>query len=341
MTKPSIHKKITIHEIARISGLSTATIDRVLNQRPGVRESTRLRVEAAIAQSQQAQQQELATQRIAFIIEAGSSFAQTVREAMEQLQTYYPRISFSFDSVPGYQFDPASFCPLIAARSAEADAIILVSRDHVQVNSEVRKAISNGVPVIALVTDLPSASAYVGVDEVSAGANAALFIGRMARSEAKKLLFVASATYRCQEEREMGFRRVIRSDFPGLEIEETFISNDESDKTYALMTKFLAKNPGTVGIYNSAGGNRGIARAIKEAQLAQDIVFVGHDLTEHTQKLLEQGDMDVVFSYDMKRVVKQAIDIASQPLEKISSSRIILPLITYTRYSWFGDINPL
>ena len=34
----------TITEIARASGCSTATVDRVLNERPGVREVTRKRV---------------------------------------------------------------------------------------------------------------------------------------------------------------------------------------------------------------------------------------------------------------------------------------------------------
>ena len=39
----------TVHDIADKAGVSLATVDRVLNDRPGVRGVTRARVEAAIA----------------------------------------------------------------------------------------------------------------------------------------------------------------------------------------------------------------------------------------------------------------------------------------------------
>lgn len=42
--------KPTVHDIAERAGVSLATIDRVLNMRPGVHAATRARVEAAIAE---------------------------------------------------------------------------------------------------------------------------------------------------------------------------------------------------------------------------------------------------------------------------------------------------
>ena len=41
--------KPTVHDIARLAGVSLATVDRVLNGRPGVRSVTRERVNEAIA----------------------------------------------------------------------------------------------------------------------------------------------------------------------------------------------------------------------------------------------------------------------------------------------------
>ena len=42
-------QKPTVHDIARRAGVSLATVDRVLNARPGVRAKTVARVQAAVA----------------------------------------------------------------------------------------------------------------------------------------------------------------------------------------------------------------------------------------------------------------------------------------------------
>ena len=42
--------KPTVHDIARSAGVSLATVDRVLNGRPGVRRVTQQKVEGAIAE---------------------------------------------------------------------------------------------------------------------------------------------------------------------------------------------------------------------------------------------------------------------------------------------------
>ena len=41
-------KRATVHDLARAAGVSLATVDRVLNRRPGVRPATISKVEAAI-----------------------------------------------------------------------------------------------------------------------------------------------------------------------------------------------------------------------------------------------------------------------------------------------------
>lgn len=335
MTDDNLTKRPTIQEIARISGLSTATVDRVLNQRPGVRENTRLRVEEAIRKSM-AQRGTAAIKKVAFVIEAGSSFIGLVKTALERVKIRYPQIAATFDSVPNFQREARAFCQLLSERADDSDAIVLVSREEVLVNSVVRDAGARGVPVICLTSDLPHSAAYVGADEVSAGANAAWFMGRMLAVQPAKVLFVTSASYRTQEEREMGFRRVMRTEFPHLDVHEKLSSNDESEETYQLMKHYLRQNPDVAGVYNLAGGNRGIARALNEAGLTGKVIFIGHELTEHSRKLLERGEMDIVFAHDMDREVAACIQL----IEKISrgepvETANIMPLLVFTKYSRF------
>jgi LacI family transcriptional regulator len=45
-----LRRRATVHDVARAAGVSLATVDRVLNGRPGVRAATAEKVEAAIAE---------------------------------------------------------------------------------------------------------------------------------------------------------------------------------------------------------------------------------------------------------------------------------------------------
>ena len=326
-------KKLTIQDIARISGLSTATVDRVLNNRPGVRKSTRLRVEEALKQPLLPEPPE--TKHIAFVIDAGTSFIDIVHTALNNVQAHYPHITFTFDSVPSSQRDQHTFCQLLTARIADSDGIVLVSREDVLVNSVVREARLENVPIVCLTSDLPHSAACIGPDEVSTGANAAWFMGRMLPPQPARVLFVASTTYRAQEEREMGFRRVMRSEFPHLDMIEKINANDESAETYQIMKEVLAQNANVAGIYNLAGGNRGIARALREAGLSGKTIFIGHELTEHTQKLLERGEMDIVFAHDMEREIRDCICTIEDLLQGKTVTRSFCHSLMYTQHSRF------
>jgi LacI family transcriptional regulator len=114
--------------------------------------------------------------------------------------------------------------------SEESDGLILVAREHPAINAAVRAVVARGVPVVCLTSDLPSSgrTAYVGSDQFASGSAAGWFCGRfLPRSVPGKVLFVYSVPFRCQLDREQGFRQVLRTEFAGLTIDEK-VSSDES-----------------------------------------------------------------------------------------------------------------
>ena len=50
MSEIDIKRRATVHDVARAAGVSLATVDRVLNGRPGVRPVTADKVVAAVAE---------------------------------------------------------------------------------------------------------------------------------------------------------------------------------------------------------------------------------------------------------------------------------------------------
>jgi LacI family transcriptional regulator len=329
----------TVAEIAELAGLGTATVDRVINDRPGVREKTRSRVMAAIKELQESQelQPDLPVQRIAFICEAGSSFITIIEREVKKFIREHTEYRFTFDSIPNIQVNAERFSALIHSRSKECEGIILVSRDEAKVNRAVRGAVDRGVPVICLTTDLPNSrrTAYVGVDQVSTGATAAWLMGKMLPKKSGKILLLFSANYRTQEEREIGFRRVLRTEYPHLHILERVNFNDEAEGAYMSVRKYLLEHEPMAGIYNMAGGNRGVARALKEFGLSDRVLFVGHELSSFTRTLLDTGEMDIVLGHDVQQEIQHCISILKKIRAGHGCNDIKTALQIYNKNSWF------
>lgn len=308
----------TIPEIARVSGVGTATVDRVLNARGGVREATRRRVLDALAEldAGSAPEHEVPTppparrRRIVFLTESGPSFNRTLQEAVEAHGARHPDLDLRFAAVTTADVDPVGFAQLVERTAAEADGLALVAREDLTINRAVRAVAARGVPVVCVATDLPKSGrlAFVGSDQTAAGATAAYLMGRVLGGRAGKILLVISAPYRGQEERELGFRRVLRAEFPGLDLEERVHNNDDIDDSYRNVRRYIEERGPPVGVYNVAAGNVGIARALRDAGQAGKVVFVGHELNANSRALLESGGMDFVIGHDVDREVALGVE---------------------------------
>jgi LacI family transcriptional regulator len=327
----------TIAEIARAAGVGTATVDRVLNGRSSVREATRKKVQAALDRLAKPDAA-AATRpwRIAFLSDSGVSFAETLRTAVEEMAQARPDAIYPFTAVATSQVDPVKFANLIERTAEQSDALIVVAREDLTINRAIRNVVARRIPVICLTTDLPNSgrAAYVGNDQAGAGATAAYLMGQVVGNRSGKILLVYSAPYRGQEERELGFRRVLRSEFPLLEVDERVNSNDETEVVFCNVMRYIEDHGAPAGIYNTAGGNIGIGRALEESGLAGKTVFIGHELNANSRMLLEAGVMHFAIGHDVGAEVAQAIDVAIAQIEKRS---LVPPPPTrvriYTKYS--------
>jgi len=181
-----------IREIAVQAGLSEATVDRVLNGRSGVRDSTAREVRAAIADlERQRDQVRLAgrTFLIDVVMQAPARFSSAVRAALEaELPLLRPaviRARFHF-----CETGPAGHLPetLDGIGRRGTQGIILKAPDVSEVNESVARLAARRIPVVTLVTDLPRSprTAYIGIDNRAAGATARVPHHAMARAPARR-----------------------------------------------------------------------------------------------------------------------------------------------------------
>jgi LacI family transcriptional regulator len=328
----------TILEIARASGVGTATVDRVLNGRDGVREVTRKKVLDALAALSNDGQREAVSvhRRIAFLTESGVSFNRSLQEAVADYGRARDDVDCTFTAIQTADIEPVKFAQLIERTAEEADGLVIVAREDLMINRAIRAIRGRGVPVVCVTTDLPNSDriAYVGSDQTGAGATAAYLMGRVLGERTGKILLVISAPYRGQEERELGFRRVLRSEFTHLDVEERVNSRDQVEYSYQSVRKYIQEHGPPVGIYNVAGGNLGIARALQDEGLQGKVVFIGHELNANSRMLLESGGMDFVVGHDLDREVALSVEAISayldgRPVSHTTQTKVRI----YTKYS--------
>jgi LacI family transcriptional regulator len=306
MTHPFLVK-----DIAFQAGLSTATVDRVLNERPGVRRQTTLRVKAAIEELEKQQTGAETTGRkvaIDILMETPERFSAAVREAFEaEVSTFLPtvfRCRFHFSEVMRAG-ELAQLIDRICLRGT--DGLVVKVPDVPEVVEAVRRAIGAGIPVVTLVTDLPNVArvAYAGADNRAAGETAAYLIGEYLGNDGHALVTLSSSRFRGEEEREIGFRRILRDRFPAIGITEISEGHGTDAATGNLAAAALARNADINAVYSIGGGNRAVLAAFEAAERRVRI-FVAHDLDADNRVLLRERRVTFVLHHDLRMDVRSA-----------------------------------
>lgn len=298
-----------IPDIARLAGVSTATVDRVLNQRPGVRASTVQRVMRAAVELDYVPETTgasgnaiapAAPMRLSFLLPAGHNrFIRMLGDMVGYAEEHWTPFNVHCRVEFIASFDPQELAAALRRHGKRSDGIAVMALEHPAVREAVTELAERGVPVITLISDLSNSrrAAYIGLDNRAAGRTAGYLIGRfIGAREAKVALIAGSLSYRAHEEREAGFLHVIDELFRPLQVVGLREGHDDAEQNYRQTRALLEQHPDLAGIYNIGGASDGVARALKEAGRDQKIVFIGHGLTPDTRAMLIDGSMDAVIT---------------------------------------------
>ena len=310
-----------IREIAVQAGLSEATVDRVLNNRGGVRASTVQEVRQAIQDlDRQRSQLRLGgrTFLIDLVIDAPPRFSDAVRAALEaELPALRPAVLRSRFHV----LDAAPVADLVAILdrlgSRGSHGVILKAPDVPEVTDAIARLARRDIPVVTLVTDVPGSrrAAYVGIDNRAAGATAAYLVGEwLGREPGNVMVIRSSSSFRGEDEREIGFRTTFRAAFPH-RAQVDVIDQDGRDETLrARVAAALATDGairGAYSMYSSGGVNAAVLEAFASAGRTCS-VFIAHDLNDDNSLLLRTGRLSAVLHHDLNLDMRRACQVIMQ-----------------------------
>lgn len=153
-------------------------------------------------------------------------------------------------------------------------------------------------------------------------------------SVANIAVVVEAMNYRCHEEREMGFRSVLRQRFPSLNLIEVVKRDDSAQASYEVIKTLMEDYPDIDGIYNTAGGNQGVAQALTEQGRIGKTLFVTHEFNRVTEALIRNNEVDYLITQNMKHVLLDAVDQLNAILDGRSyKQQITIPLEILCHYS--------
>lgn len=330
--------RFPIKEIALQSGISTATVDRVLNGRANVSPQARARVAAALDELAGQEAQIAARGRRVFVdvvVEAPRRFQAKIRQAADRV---LPRLSGAVLR-PRYSFaermtgaEAAAHLDRIARRGS--GGVCLKARDLPQVRAAVAGLAARRIPVVTIFTDLgaPERIAYAGLDNRAAGRTAAHLVTLATRGPGTVLTTMSDAAFAGEEARFRGFADALRERAPKLGIADASGGGGLDMDTGSRVAAALAQTGDIVAVYSMGGGNRAILAELTRRTIRPRIV-IAHDLDHDNRALLAQRRIDLVLEHDLAEDMTAAFGailhwhrlIPEPPPLRASDIRIVTP----------------
>ena len=323
-------KKTSIKKIADIASVGTATVDRVLNNRKGVKKSTKLKILDAIHFLENNNERK---KNIFLFCQSGNAYNNNLKKVLNTYLNNKKTINIDSEFILTKEKLSERLKNKIL-NSNNYDGLIVISTENSDINSIVNQFTFRNKPVITLTTDLSRTNrqAYVGSDQVAAGSTAAKLLTSLIKNKKGPILMIISQPFICQQEREQGFKKILRYDYPKIQIKETIQTTDTSEESYKHVKKYIKNNGPPLGIYNITGGNLGVADAIKDMGF-NDISFVGHELNQNTLMLLNSDRMDYIIGHDVKYELKKAVQLIGDFYKNEILKNITSNIMIFNKYN--------
>ena len=317
----------TVIDIAREAGVSLATVDRVLNERPGVRDKTIRAVSDAITRLGYVRDlaaANLARQRnyhMVFVLpDTESQFVQTMCAELETAATVASTARTEIDVIRFPAEDPHALAALLSSLPDQGvNGVAIMAPETPILRDAIRALKQRGLAVVALVSDLPNTERdrFVGIDNCAAGRTSGILMGRFLGQGAQKVAVVAqSMLLREAAERRLGFDDVIGRDFPLIQVLPTVESHGSPTQLRAVIGEVFAQNPDVRGVYLLGSGHRALLRAIDDLGLSGQLVLIGHELTPYARAALQAGKMDAVINQNVGHLVRSALRVLRAKTDK-------------------------
>jgi LacI family transcriptional regulator len=308
----------TARDLAKAAGVSLATVDRVLNDRPNVSRKAARQVNEAIerigfVRNLAAVNLARSTNyRFRFLLpQAGDQY---LREIMHEISAVNDALKSEMVSAEIVQIpieDPYLVANHLASLdAAKVEGVAIMAPESPQVRDALNRLVERGIHVVRLLSGVEQTAGidFVGIDNYAAGATAARLVGRFCRKERGSVMVIAE-TMRAQDsiERRLGFDDVINEAFPHLNVLPSLETHADKERTRRIVTRMLEYNRNVTALYVLSSEARVPITCVAEFVSLDDIVVVAHERTPFSVAALKSGEIDAIIAQNPGHAVRSAV----------------------------------
>lgn len=318
-------QKPTFQNIARLAGVGTATVERVLNGRGGVRPAL---AEKVVAAARALDYPRRLPDMHHGLLHIDVILVRPETTFFSRLSKAFARIAETLDSSVSVhrtfmaEDDPSAIAERIATPPTRRAGLILAVPDHPLIRNALATLERQGVPVLQIVTRAEGIKAdYIGIDNYAAGRTAGLLLSRMQPSAGTVVALCHSQIYQVHRDRIRGLSDYLAENpRAGLNFVAILFGADDAARSSDWLFDAFRLFPDLVGLYNAGGANASLSAVLRKHPRGSEIFFIGHELTERSAAALREGVMAVVLDQAPEAQARRAIDMMLARLGLVSEA---------------------
>ncbi|MGV8988782.1 MAG: LacI family DNA-binding transcriptional regulator [Cypionkella sp.] len=318
----------TTRDLAKAAGVSLATVDRVLNDRTGVREDTVKRVTEAIEKIgfirniSAANLARSKSYRFLFLLpRTGDQFLSELIARIAEANLGFASEGMRAEVAQIHESDPHQIANYLGALDPEAvDGVAIMAPESPQVRDAKARLVQRGIEAVSFISGQvgpgisdqidPEEEPFVGIDNHAAGATAGRLMGRFADRRPGKILVIAETmSARDSLERRLGFDEIINACYPHLSVLPSLETRGDAERTEQIIRTTFSSNPEIAGIYILSSEARLPLQAVTQTAPAGHPVIIAHERTPFTAAALMSQRIDALITQDPGHLVRSAIRI--------------------------------
>ena len=310
----------TTKDLAKAAGVSLATVDRVLNERPNVSQKTVLKVNEAIrkigfvrnlAAVNLARSKEY---RFRFLLPLAGD--QYITELLNQVEEANETLRSDMTAVQVRQIqmdDPHLVANYLASLGPEeVDGIAIMAPESPQVRDSMSRLYERGIKVVQFLSGQGNRNNldFVGVDNFAAGATAGRILGRFLNGVTGKIMVIAETMQSLDSiQRRLGFDNILNTKFPNLSALPSLETHGDQQRTKRIVARTFHHQEDIVAVYVMSSEARIPVSHVADCHDLAKLAVIVHERTPFTEAAIRDEQIDAIIAQNPGHAVRSAVRI--------------------------------